>query len=72
MALQRFMALEKKLSNDLKLAVEYKAFMKEYEDLGHKSRVDDRYRCSTKNLLLYSIPCGFQRVQHHDKAKSCF
>ncbi|XP_050535031.1 uncharacterized protein LOC126902051 [Daktulosphaira vitifoliae] len=41
MALKRFLTLEKKMCNNSELAREYKNFLKEYEEMGHMSKIDD-------------------------------
>ncbi|KMQ85672.1 hypothetical protein RF55_15625 [Lasius niger] len=40
-ALTRFQGLEKRLTTDAKLYEEYRSFLKEYENLGHMTRVED-------------------------------
>lgn len=41
-AMNRFLSLERRLNNNPTLRTQYNLFMKEYEELGHMSRVDDK------------------------------
>ncbi|XP_050532686.1 uncharacterized protein LOC126900792 [Daktulosphaira vitifoliae] len=55
MALKRFLTLEKKMCNNSELATEYKNVLKEYEEMGHMSKIDDTV----------TTPGIYYHISHH-------